>query len=104
MSEERMEQAIDKALQRQPMLNVPEGFAVRVRGQLPPAPSRTGQGIGAGRLAGLAGMLALVAAFCWLAPGARPDFASLRFDLELVVLAEMAAVGWWVGRGVGSRG
>jgi hypothetical protein len=115
MSDERMERkleaamnhGIDQALARQPEVVVPEGFAARVRAELPavcagrlPAWRR----MGAGRLAGAVAMAGLAVAFCWLAPGARPDFGSLRFDLELVVLAEMAAVGWWVGQGSGLRG
>jgi len=102
-----MDQAIEQALQQVPDVAVPAGFAARVRAQLPavrPVPHPFWQRTSAGQLAGLVGLVALVAAFCWLAPGARPDFMSLRFDLELVVLGEMAGVGWWVGRSAGLRG
>lgn len=108
MSDQKVEQAIEQALQRQPAVVVPADFAQRVRSQLPLAPP-TSQPLwlrmSASRLAGVTGLAALLAAFCWLAPGARPDFTSLRFDLELIVLAEMAAVGWWVGKdaGLGDR-
>jgi hypothetical protein len=103
MSEQPMEERIDQALQQQPEVLVPADFAARVRRQLPAVHPARGR-LGVGRTVGALALVALIGALCWLAPGARPDFSSLRFDLELVVLAEMAAVGWWVGKGSSIRG
>jgi hypothetical protein len=39
----------------------------------------------------------LVLALCWLAPHARPSFESVAFDLEMVLVVELAGVAAWLG-------
>ncbi len=99
---EIFESAIDRALERQPEVAGPTDFAARVRAALPAAPPAQRR-MSAGRLAGTVGLVALVVALCWLAVGAMPSYGSLRFDLELAVLVELAAVAAWMGRGFGVR-
>lgn len=48
-------------------------------------------------------VLLLSIALFVLAPHARPSLTNYRFDAELVLLAELAAVGWGIARGFGSR-
>jgi hypothetical protein len=50
----------------------------------------------ASRVTGLVGASVLVVALCWLAPHAAPSFSSLAFDMELLLLAELAGVAMWL--------
>jgi hypothetical protein len=38
----------------------------------------------------------VVVALYWLAPHARPSFESVAFDMELLMLAELAGVAAWL--------
>ena len=100
--DERLEMAIGRALERQPDVLVPVEFAARVRAQLPAAPPARRR-MSAGRVAGTIGLIALVVALCWLGAGTPPSFGSLRFDLELAVLVELAAVAAWMGKDLGAK-
>jgi hypothetical protein len=95
--EERMvDAAITRALERQPEVVVPEGFAARVRASLP-ARTKVRERRSVGRTAATVAGVGLVLALCWLAPHARPSFGSLAFDLEMVLLLELAGVAAWLG-------
>jgi len=43
------------------------------------------------------GAAVLVLALCWLAPHARPNFGSVAFDLEMVLVVELMGVAAWLG-------
>jgi ferric-dicitrate binding protein FerR (iron transport regulator) len=103
LQDERLERAIERVLERQPEVEVPVEFAARVRAKLPAVPP-VRRRMSAGRLAGTVGLMVLVVALCWLGAGTVPSFGSLRFDLELAVLVELAAVAAWMGRDSGARG
>jgi hypothetical protein len=83
------------ALERRPKPVVPMDFAARVVGALPPAkpaqkPMRVGRTVGL-VAAGVLGV-ALVA----LAPHATPKFGNMAFDFELVVIAQLAGIAYWL--------
>ena len=95
--EERMDEAaITRALERQPEVRVPVDFAAKVRAALPAQPTvRVRRSVG--RMAAAVAAAGLVLALCWLAPHARPSFESVAFDLEMVLVVELAGVAAWLG-------
>jgi len=102
-----MDQQIVGALERHPQLAVPEGFAARVVQALPAGVAqrrwfaiRPGS---AGQTVALAAALLLAAALFVLAPHAGRSFSSVAFDVELLVLVELAAVGYALARMLGGR-
>jgi hypothetical protein len=101
---DRDDAVIVQALEVRREVAVPEDFAARVMGSLPELPVvRPRARVGRAAAMVAAGVV-LVAVFA-LAPHARPEFSSLSFDLEMVLLAELAGIGWWVGvREAGVRG
>ncbi len=95
--EERMDEAaITRALERQPEVVVPVDFAAKVRAALP-AQSKVRARRSVGRMVAAAAAAGLVLALCWLAPHARPSFGSVAFDLEMVMVVELAGVAAWLG-------
>ena len=98
MSEqERMDEAaMTRALERQPEVRIPVDFAAKVRAALPAQPKVRAQRSVGQRVAAVAAA-GLVLALCWLAPHARPSFASVAFDLEMVLVVELAGVAAWLG-------
>ena len=95
--EERMDEAaITRALERQPEVRVPVDFAAKVRAALP-AQSKVRVRRSVGQIAAVTGAVGLVLALCWLAPHARPSFESVAFDLEMVLVVELAGVAAWLG-------
>ncbi len=90
------EDAITRALDRKPEVVVPADFAAKVRAALPAQPKvRMRRSVGP-RVAAVAAV-GLVAALCVLAPHARPSFASVAFDLEMVLVVELMGVAAWLG-------
>jgi len=98
---EAMEQQIAGALERRPRVAVPAGFAARVAQAMTPGPSPYRAPHRAPRavktVAAVAAVL-LAAALFVLAPHAGPSFSNVGFDVELLVLAELGAVAWVLGR------
>jgi hypothetical protein len=90
-----LEAAVTRALERQPEVMVPAGFAARVRASLPPQPKMR-EHRSVGRIAATAAAAGLIVGLCWLAPHARPSFESLAFDMEMLMLIELAGVGAWL--------
>lgn len=90
------EDAITRALDRKPEVTVPVDFAAKVRASLPAQPKVRVQR-SAGRMAAGVGAAGLLVALCWLAPHARPSFASVAFDLEMVLVLELVGVAAWLG-------
>ena len=88
------EARVTRALEAQPLVVVPADFAVRVRQALP-VPSQRRSVVSMGRVAAIVGAVVLAVALFALAPHARPEFTSLAFDMELVVLLELAAIAYW---------
>ena len=90
-----LEAAITGALERQPEVVVPGGFAARVRASLPAQPRMSRQR-SVGRIAGAAAAVGLIVGLCWLAPHVRPSFESVAFDMEMLMLAELAGIAAWL--------
>lgn len=94
-----VEAVLIRALVHPPAIAVPESFAARVVAQLPAAQPRSrpawgsfSRGIAVG-----SGVLLTVALFAF-APHATPSFLDLRFDIELIFLAELGSVAYLVTR------
>ncbi len=96
MKDAELEAAITRALERKPEGMAPLEFAARVRAALPAQPKPRTRHSVAGTVA-VVGAAALILAVCWLAPRAQPSFASMTFDLEFVMMVELAGVAAWLG-------
>jgi len=80
-------------LRRDPV--IPAGFTARVMQSLPAQkPIRTRSQVG--RTVGLVAAAILMAGMFALAPHATPNFTSLTFDVELLLLAELGALSYWL--------
>ena len=96
VSQENLETAITRALEKRSEAAVPAEFAGRVMRSLPPRQRRRKMPVG--RTAVLAGMLALALTMFALAPHMTPQITNFAFDLELLLLVQMAGIGWWFFR------
>ena len=93
--EVKFDEMITRALERQPAVIVPADFAAKVRAALPPPP-RKRERRSVGRIAAFVGAAVLMVALYWLAPYARPSFASVAFDMEFLLVVELALVAAWL--------
>jgi len=92
------EAKLTRALEQQPVVDVPAEFAARVRAALPAQmPVRARAAVRVSRVAAVVSGAVLLAAMCWLAPHSSASFRSAAFDMELVLLAELAGVVAWMG-------
>jgi hypothetical protein len=99
---------LDAALAHKPQPVVPAAFAAQVVSQLaaraaalPPRRRRSAPQFGPALT--WASILLLPVALFALAPHAAPSFSNFRFDAELLLLAELAAIGYGFARGFGQR-
>ncbi len=90
---EDLEAVMTRALEKKPETAVPAEFAARVMRSLPPRQQR--RKLPVGRLGVLVGMLALALTMFALAPHATPQITNFAFDLEMLLLVQMAVIGWW---------
>jgi hypothetical protein len=93
---ENLELDITRALEKKPEVAVPAEFAGRVMRALPPRRHR--RKIPVGRIGVMAGMLALLLTMFALAPHVTPQVTNFSFDLEMLLLVQMAGIGWWFFR------
>ncbi len=94
-SQAGFEAKLTRALERRPEPMVPTDFASRVAAALPPpAPARKPMQVG--RTVGLAAAAVLAVALLALAPHAAPTFANWAFDFELVVIAQLGGIAYWL--------
>ena len=100
MTETQMDAAINLAitqgLERPPVVDVPEGFAARVMAALPAR--RVRRRVSVGRAAALAALGVLLVALFLLAPHVGPSPASWSYAMEMLLLAQLAAVGYGLVR------
>jgi hypothetical protein len=94
-----IETRIDRAIERKPEVQVPADFAAKVtaRAVTQPLRRRRYKPQFGPMIALLSAPLAVLALFV-LAPHAAPNVKSLSFDAEVVLLAELAFIGWWITR------
>jgi hypothetical protein len=98
--ETEFEATLTRALEQQPMVTVPAEFAARVMSSLPaqrPSRRQARMHLQVSRTTALAGVAMLLAAMCWLAPHSTASFRSAAFDMELLLLGELAGVAAWIG-------
>jgi len=95
-TQNELEAAVTHALELRREPEVPAGFAARVMRSLPAQPAARPR-VRVSRTVGLVAAAILTIAVFALAPHASPNFTSLTFDLELVLLAELAAIAYWLG-------
>jgi hypothetical protein len=89
------EAMVTRGLEHGAEVAVPVDFAARVRAALPAvAPRRSKARVG--RVALVVAAFVLAVAMFALAPHAAPTFGNLAFDLELVVIVQLAGVGYWL--------
>jgi hypothetical protein len=92
-----MELRIDRAIEHKPGVQIPGNFAAKVAARAVTQPQRRRRykpQFGP-MIALLSAPLAALALFA-LAPHTSPNFKSLSFDAEVVLLAELAFIGWWL--------
>jgi hypothetical protein len=97
MSDElKMEAAISRALEARREVAVPLDFAARVRASLP-APVPVRPRVGVGRTAAVVGAAVLLVVLFLLAPHAQASFGNVVFDVELLLLAQVGGIAYWLG-------
>ena len=96
------EARLDAALAHTPEPQVPADFAARVAARAASLPQRRRlRSTQFGPALSWAALILLPVALFALAPHAAPRLTNYRFDAELLLLAELAAIGYGVTRGVG---
>lgn len=102
-----LDKRIDAAIERKPAPAVPDAFAATVTAKLAAraaaAPRRRAHTLPIGRTIGWASAALLTAALFVVAPHTTPSIANLRFDTEIILLVELAGIGWLLSRGIGLR-
>ena len=99
-----MESRIDRAIEHKPDVQISADFAAKVaaRAVAQPLRRRRYKPQFGPMIALLSAPLAALALFA-LAPHSAPNLKSLSFDAEVVLLAELAIIGWWITRTVSPR-
>lgn len=92
-----------RALEQAPQPVVPVDFASRVAASLPPLPAAR-RPMRLGRTVAMISMGLLAVAMFVLAPFSSPSYTSIAFDLELLLLLQMAGIGYWLALRQGHRG
>ena len=100
-----IESRIDHAIEHKPDVQISADFAAKVaaRALAQPVPRRRYKPQFGPMIALLSAPLAALALFA-LAPHASPNLKSLSFDAEVVLLAELAFIGWWLTSTFSPRG
>jgi hypothetical protein len=92
-----LDAAIVRSLEQPPEVAIPADFAARVRAALPTqAPRR--RPASAGRIAAMVATAVSIVAVFALAAHAQPSFSSIHFDIELLLIAELAVILPWLTR------
>ncbi len=100
-NEREFEVRVTEALERRPVAAVPQDFAAKVMVALPPLKKRR-KPVQVGRtMAIAAAMVSLLTMFA-LAPHAVASFTNLAFDVELLLMVELAGIAWGFSK-AGSR-
>jgi hypothetical protein len=93
-----MESRIDRAIENKPDVQISADFAAKVAARAVAQPLRRRRRYKpqfGPMIALLSAPLAALALFA-LAPHSAPNLKNLSFDAEVVLLAELAFIGWWI--------
>jgi len=108
--QEEFEAAITRALERSPdpgyspdqgydpaspVLAIPADFAARVVASLPKQRAAR-PAIRAGRTIAIVALVVLAIVLFALAPHVTPSFTSVTFYIELIILAQLGAIAYWL--------
>lgn len=93
--DQEFEAVLTRRLESAPVVDVPLDFAARVRAALPPVRKRRAP-MALGRKTALVGLVVLSLSLFALAPHAAPTFGNVAFDLELLVIAELGGIAYWL--------
>lgn len=94
-SPEAFEARMLRALERAPEPQVPADFAARIAASLPALPPPR-KPLRLGRTVALLSVAVLAVAMFLLAPLSAPTFSSIAFDLEILLLLQMAGIAYWL--------
>jgi hypothetical protein len=99
-----MESRIDRAIENKPDVQIPADFAAKIaaRAVAQPLRRRRYRPQFGPMIALLSAPLAALALFA-LAPHSAPNVKNLSFDAEVVLLTELAFIGWWITRTLNAR-
>jgi hypothetical protein len=98
---DEVEATVVRALEQKPVVRVPESFAARVAAMAvvqPVAPAKARRRVSVGRLMAIVAMVVLAVVLFAVAPLAGTRVTSWPFVVEMVVLVQMAAIGYGVMR------
>jgi hypothetical protein len=95
---------IDRAIEHKPEVQIPADFAAKIaaRAVAQPLRRRRYKPQFGPMIALLSAPIAALALFV-LAPHTAPNLKSLSFDAEVVLIAELALIGWWITRNFGQK-
>lgn len=90
---------LQAALEHKPPVQIPADFAARVATLAAARPLRARRKVPQiGTSVALLSVPLVAAALFVLAPHSSPNVRNLIFDTEVVLIAELALIGWWVSR------
>jgi len=94
-AQNEMEAPVTRALEQRQEPLVPADFAARVMRSLP-AQKVARPKMRVGRVVGVVAAVVLAGGVFALAPHAAPSFTNLSFDVELMLLAELGGIAYWL--------
>jgi hypothetical protein len=98
------ERRIDSALERKPEQAIPVDFAAKMAARASAIPlRRRASSVRIGRSIAWISTAVLAIALFAIAPHTTPSLSSVRFDAEILLLAELAGLGWWLARSMNER-
>jgi hypothetical protein len=99
-----IELRIDRAIENKPDVQIPADFAAKIaaRAVAQPLRRRRYKPQFGPMIALLFAPIAALALFV-LAPHSVPNVKNLSFDAEVVLLTELAFIGWWITRTLNAR-
>lgn len=90
---------IDRAIEHKPGVQIPADFAAKVAARAAAQPLRRRRfKVQFGPMIALFSAPVAAVALFLLAPHTAPNLKSIGFDAEVVLLAELAFIGWWITR------
>jgi hypothetical protein len=96
---------VDAALAAKPTVQIPVDFAAKVAALAlvqPAHPRRRVPQMGKGMALVLAPFVAI--AMFALAPHSSPDVKNILFDTEMILIAQLALIAWWLSGAMGIQG